>query len=270
MPELPEVETVVRSVAPRICGKTITAIETSVSRVFRGQQSKLQRHLPGQRILAVERYGKNILVRLDGDTLRIHLGMTGKLLLPPARTTHPRATLTLGDTALIFDDARQFGRFELLSETAHPLTLGPDALAISLQSFVALLQQRRGAIKSVLMNQRFLCGMGNIYTDEALFVARVHPLFPAQRVPLKKAEALHGAMKALLREAIQAGGSSISDYVDACGTRGNYQERHQVYGREGAPCPRCGAAIQRIVVAQRSTHFCPRCQKGFVARSVAQ
>jgi formamidopyrimidine-DNA glycosylase len=269
MPELPEVETVVRSVAPRICGQTITGIETSESRIFRGQQSELRQSLPGQRIAAVDRWGKNILVRLDRHTLRIHLGMTGKLLLPPARPTHPRATLVLDDTTLVFDDARQFGRFELLPDASESLLLGPDALSISLESFLSLLKQKRGAIKSVLMNQRILCGMGNIYTDEALFTARIHPLFPAYQVPRKKALALYEAMQALLREAIQAGGSSISDYVDASGTRGEYQDRHQVYGKEGAQCSRCGTAIQRIVVAQRGTHFCPRCQKTPASRAFA-
>lgn len=261
MPELPEVETVVRTVAPQICGKVVIAVETSASLVFRGREPEIQEQLPGQRIHAVDRIGKNILVRLDRHILRIHLGMTGKLLLPPVRPTHPRATLTLDDTLLVFDDARQFGRFELLPAGEATLALGPDALTIPLEAFLRILRERRGAIKNVLMNQRLLSGMGNIYTDEALFAARIHPLRPSQQVSKGRALELHGIMQALLREAILSGGSSISDYVDASGQRGDYQDRHQVYGREGAPCSRCGAAIRRIVVCQRGTHFCPRCQR---------
>lgn len=261
MPELPEVETVVRSLAPRLEGKQIAAVTTTPSRVFRGQQEMLARALPGQRIRRVERYGKNILLHLDRHRLRIHLGMTGKLLFAPAPATHPRATLTLGEEFLVFDDIRQFGRFELLPAEDDALGLGPDALQISPAAFVAMLSLRRGAVKNVLLNQRFLRGMGNIYTDEALFQARVHPLCPGCRVPRAKALALHRAMQALLREAIGAGGSSISDYVDSQGQPGSFQERHQVYGKAGQPCPHCGARIARMVVCQRGTHYCPRCQR---------
>ena len=262
MPELPEVETVVRTLAPRLHGARIERITTSTSRVFRGRQEELEAALPGRRIVAVHRYGKNILIELDHRVLRVHLGMTGKLLFDSAQATHPRATLSLrGGEAdvLVFDDARQFGRFELIDEP-RLLGLGPEPLEIPPPDFIAALRARRTSVKSLLLNQGFLRGMGNIYADEALFQAGIHPLTPACRVRQKQAESLHQAMRALLLEAIAAGGSSISDYADAEGRRGAFQERHQVYGREGKPCPRCGAAIRRIVVAQRGTHFCERCQ----------
>jgi formamidopyrimidine-DNA glycosylase len=261
MPELPEVETVVRSLAPRLTGRRLEAVTTTGSRVFRGQQAAMGDLLPGQHILSVERYGKNILLTLDRHRLRIHLGMTGKLLFAPAPATHPRAIFALDEGTLIFDDIRQFGRVELLPLADGGPALGPDALAISAVSFAVALKDRRGAIKNLLLNQQFLRGMGNIYTDEALFQARIHPLCPGFLVSRAKAVALHAAMQALLREAIAAGGSSISDYVDSDGSRGSFQDRHLVYGKQGEACPRCSGTIHRIVVCQRGTHYCPRCQR---------
>lgn len=265
MPELPEVETAVRSLAPRLTGATIERLVTSDSRVFRGQRAGLESRLPGRQILSVRRYGKNILFSLGHgpDLLRIHLGMTGKLLFDPAGARHTRAELWLSNTnaaRLVFDDTRHFGRFELIpGEDA--LALGPDPLDISRANFVRALASHERAVKNLLLDQAFLRGMGNIYTDEALFQARIHPLTPASQVSRAKAAELHGAMQALLLEAIQRGGSSISDYLDAEGKRGDFQERHQVYGRKGRPCPRCGHPIERTVVAQRGTHYCPRCQR---------
>jgi formamidopyrimidine-DNA glycosylase len=261
MPELPEVETVVRSIAPRLVGRRIVSFTGSPSRVFRNQQQAITDCLPGQRILDVVRYGKNILLRMERHRLRIHLGMTGKLLFAPARGTHPRALLALDDGLLVFDDIRQFGRLELLPLGDGGPALGPDALEIPSTSFVRQLREKRGAVKNLLLNQSFLRGMGNIYADEALHRARIHPLCPANQVSRAKALALHQAMQHLLREAIDAGGSSISDYVDGDGNRGSFQQHHQVYGKQGLPCPNCATAIDRIVLSQRSAHFCPRCQR---------
>ena len=279
MPELPEVETVVRTLAPRLVGWSIKSVSTSASRVFRDQQGLIAATLPGRTVRAVRRYGKNILIELDGNLLRVHLGMTGKLLFASSDaeamvSTHPHATLWLRriipedseqsreeSAVLVFDDSRQFGRFELMPPNeADPLALGPEPLEVPLDEFVGMLKARGGAIKNVLLNQRFLRGLGNIYTDEALFLARIHPLTAASRVKRAKAAVLHESIRLLLEEAIARGGSSISDYVDADGRRGNFQDRHQVYGKEGKPCPRCASAIRRIVVGQRGTHFCPRCQ----------
>ncbi|MDZ7638071.1 MAG: bifunctional DNA-formamidopyrimidine glycosylase/DNA-(apurinic or apyrimidinic site) lyase [Bryobacterales bacterium] len=273
MPELPEVENVVRTLAPRLCGCRIERVRMSASRVFRGRQGEIEASLPGCRVLAVRRYGKNILIELDRCLLRVHLGMTGKLLFDAEQATHPRATLWLCREAeaetgvLIFDDIRQFGRFETLpAEGEEALALGPEPLELSLGAFCKALGERGGAVKNVLLDQHFLRGMGNIYTDEALFLAGIHPLTPASRVTRKKAAALYEAMRLLLQEAIDAGGSSISDYVDAEGRRGGFQDRHQVYGRAAQPCTRCGTLIRRMVVAQRGTHYCPRCQRLAIKR----
>ncbi|MCC6265878.1 MAG: bifunctional DNA-formamidopyrimidine glycosylase/DNA-(apurinic or apyrimidinic site) lyase [Bryobacterales bacterium] len=262
MPELPEVETVVRTLAPRLCGSVIARIATTASRVFRGRQKEIEAALAGKRILEVRRHGKNILIELGTRLLRIHLGMTGKLLFDPVNATHPRATLHLRNSqarVLVFDDPRHFGRFELI-EDVSALALGPDPLEISPSEFTQALHARRGPVKSLLLNQAFLRGMGNIYTDESLFQARIHPLTPACAVPPEKAKALHEAMRRVLLEAIEQGGSSISDYVDAEGREGAFQSQHRVYGREGKPCSRCGEVIRRIVVGQRGTHYCERCQ----------
>jgi len=139
--------------------------------------------------------------------------------------------------------------------------LGPDAFEISAEEFAARLKDRRGSIKPLLLNQRFLRGLGNIYCDEALFRAGIHPLAVAARLSRARVGRLHAAIQEVLGEAIASGGSSISDYVDAEGRRGWFQMQHRVYGKEGEPCPSCGAPIRRIVVAQRGTHYCPRCQR---------
>jgi formamidopyrimidine-DNA glycosylase len=168
----------------------------------------------------------------------------------------------LNEGLLVYDDVRHFGRIEwsasLLERAA---ALGPDALDISLQAFQKLLRSRRARVKPLLLNQRFLCGMGNIYTDEALFEARIHPRAMASSLSRERAARLHRAMVDILETAIRMKGSSISDYVDANGEKGSFQMQHQVYGRAGEPCPICGTAIRRIVVGQRGTHYCPKCQR---------
>jgi formamidopyrimidine-DNA glycosylase len=162
----------------------------------------------------------------------------------------------------VYDDPRQFGRIELgnsLPERAA--RLGPDALAVGAEEFAARLTARRGRIKPLLLNQVFLRGLGNIYADESLFGARIHPLASVARLSPARVGRLYAAIQEVLRAAVEAGGSSVSDYVDADGRAGNFQVQHQVYGREGAPCPRCGTPIRRIVVGQRGTHYCPQCQR---------
>jgi formamidopyrimidine-DNA glycosylase len=198
---------------------------------------------------------------MDNGTLAIHLGMTGKLLVDGPATPYVRAELTLEDCRLVFDDIRQFGRMAW-SETVpeNVARLGPDPLEIPEAEFVRRLRERRGRVKALLLNQGFLRGLGNIYVDEALHRAGIHPLAECVELSKRRVAALHGEMVTVLREAIAGGGSSISDYVDADGRRGSFQERHRVYGREGEACVGCGTAIERIVVAQRGTHFCPVCQ----------
>lgn len=255
MPELPEVETIVRDLAPQLAGRRVVSVEIVAPLVVRTPIEAAA----GQRITEVRRHGKFVVFDCDGGLLSVHLGMTGKLLLDGSRTPHTRVVFHLDTGTLVYDDIRQFGRIEW--EPPRLAKLGPDPLAITAPEFVARLHARRGRIKPALLNQTFLRGLGNIYVDEALFRAGIHPRAIAARLSRARAEGLHTAIQQVLRQAIEARGSSISDYVDASGNRGGFQRMHQVYGKEGEPCVVCGSPIKRIVVVQRGTHFCPRCQR---------
>jgi formamidopyrimidine-DNA glycosylase len=263
MPELPEVETVTRSIA-HLVGRRIVTAEFRCLRVLRGgDPDQMAAKLAGRRIAAVKRYGKFIVMSLSGGGhLTIHLGMTGKLLLggPPGKHTH--AILTLDRGALLYDDSRQFGRLLYSDEFPQRVArLGPEPLEIPFEDFAEGLKKRKTRIKALLLNQDFLRGIGNIYADEALFRAGIHPMAAASRVRGDRARRLYDAIVAVLTEAIAAGGSSISDYVDAEGRKGFFQIQHRVYQHTGDPCFTCGTKIRRALVAQRSSHFCPKCQK---------
>lgn len=258
MPELPEVETVVRSVAPHLAGRLIHAAEFTSRFVTPGNRRTLAGKLAGRRIESVRRRGKFIVVTLDQGMFTIHLGMTGRLSIAGKRGDHTHGVFTLEDGVLLYDDPRQFGKIEW-----NPLRvtkLGPEPLEISLEDFRARLR-RKAQIKPLLLNQSFLAGLGNIYVDESLFAAGIHPLASASRISAARAARLHQAIREILGAAIAAGGSSISDYVDAEGRRGWFQVSHKAYGREGEPCMNCGTPIRKILVGQRGTHFCPKCQK---------
>jgi len=252
MPEGPEVENLVRSLAPHLRDRTIVAVEG-----WQGPES-WRGPLVGKTIRDVRRYGKYIVLDFDDGMLQVHLRMTGKLLLNGEATPYTRVTFTLDQGTLLYDDIRRFGRLRWMAVLPEQ---GPDPLEMTAAEFVEHLRGRRRRIKPLLLDQKCLRGLGNIYVDESLFAAGVHPLATASRVSATKLGRLHSAVVAILREAIAAGGSSISDYVDGDGRPGSYQERHQVYGRAGEPCPRCGRAIERMRVGQRGTHFCPRCQR---------
>ncbi len=263
MPELPEVETVTRSIAPLV-GRRIMSAEIRATRVLRGGDAEvLAGRLQGACILGVKRYGKFILVSIEGGGyLVIHLGMTGRLLLggPPGKHTH--AVLTLDRGVLLYDDSRQFGCLEFYEEFPPRVArLGPEPLEVSFEDFAAALKRRKSRIKALLLNQGFLRGLGNIYADEALFRAGIHPQAMAYRLRGDRPRKLFDAIGAVLTEAIAAGGSSISDYVDAEGRKGFFQLNHRVYQRTGEPCVTCKTPIRRLLVAQRSSHFCPKCQK---------
>ena len=262
MPELPEVETVVRSLAPRLTGRRILNATFSSKFVVRQPFEELSERLRGQLVRAVRRHGKFIVAELEVGALLIHLGMTGKLLYDAPPGKHARAVFELDDGSLVYDDIRHFGRIEWSATLPGRVeALGPDALSIPLEEFLGLLKTRHARIKPLLLNQTFLRGMGNIYTDEALFAARIHPRAIASRLTKVRAARLHHAMVNLLSLAIRHKGSSISDYVDAAGNKGSFQLMHQVYGRAGEPCTACGAPIRRILVSQRGTHYCPKCQR---------
>ena len=259
MPELPEVETIVRGLIPRLTGARIAAASFPCARVLRGPAPQVA----GRLMSRIRRRGKFVIFELDDASwLEIHLGMTGALLLNRDPGPHTRAVLALGADVLVYNDIRQFGRIEHCTGTGGRTgALGPEPLSLDARHWRDHWAQRRGKLKPLLLDQAFLAGLGNIYTDEALFRARLHPERTAAGLPATESLRLLRSIQAVLTEAIACKGSSISDYVDLEGARGSFQERHRVYGRQGEPCPRCGGAIVRITVAQRGTHICVRCQQ---------
>jgi formamidopyrimidine-DNA glycosylase len=271
MPELPEVETVVRGLRPSLMGRVITDVVVYWERSIAAPEADVfVRHVTGRRVVGVGRRGKWIVIELDdGETLLVHLRMTGQLLLERdecAEDKYTRVLFRLDDGGqLRFSDMRKFGRLVLTDEPDEVLgELGPEPLADTFTAplFGEMLAQRRGRIKSLLLNQRFLVGLGNIYVNEALWRARVHPLRAANTLSPAEVERLHGAIRAVLREAIDEGGTTLADgaYQQADGSAGEFAVRLAIYGREGEPCPRCGEEIERVVVGQRGTFVCGECQ----------
>lgn len=247
-----------RSLAPHLPGRRILSASFTSRFVTPGNRRALARKIAGRTIQGIQRRGKFIVMTLDRGTLTVHLGMTGKLLLDGTKDTHTHGTFVLDEGVLLYHDPRQFGR---ILSNADLKELGPEPLEISLEDFVERLRRRKARVKALLLNQRFLAGLGNIYVDESLAIAGIHPLAIASRLSAHKAAALHQAIREVLTLAIEHGGSSISDYVDANGNRGWFQMMHRAYGREGEPCLACGTPIRKIIVAQRGTHYCPRCQR---------
>ena len=259
MPELPEVETVVRTLRPFVIGRRIEESRFFTHLILEG---KPEPQLNGMTILSATRHGKNILLQLDQGILAIHLGMTGKLLVDAIPGKHTRAIFTLDRGVVLYDDIRMFGRIEFDRELPpHIAALGPDPLEIGSDAFVQAVRARKTRIKPLLLNQNFLRGLGNIYVDETLFRAGIHPEALTFRLKPARLQRLHAVIIEVLEASINAGGSSISDYVDSAGKQGSFQDQHRVYGKEGQACPNCGAPILRMVVAQRGTHYCNYCQK---------
>jgi formamidopyrimidine-DNA glycosylase len=271
MPELPEVETIVRGLRPDLQDRVILAAEVDWSRtVATSSLAAFQQRVAGQRIEALGRRGKYVTLQLSGgDWLLIHLKMTGGLQVTPkgaAMDKHVRAVFYLDDgRQLVFHDPRKFGRLHLTDDPDAVLgDLGPEPLAedFTLEGFTARLQWRRGRLKPLLLNQRFIAGLGNIYADETLFIAGLHPERTANTLSGRQIATLYHAMRRVLQQAIDNRGTTLSDrgYRDAQGQAGGNQAYVQVYGRADQPCVRCGTLVQRIVLGGRSTHFCPRCQ----------
>ena len=274
MPELPEVQTVASELDARLPGRTITGVDVLWPRtVGHPGLEEFAAALPGQRVESVGRRAKYIMIALsDGGHLVVHLRMTGRISIEPAATPrdpYTRLVLLLdnGDE-LRFADTRKFGRFYYVpAGEAMPLpsfaTLGPEPLA---EDFTAVLlatriAARKGNVKAALLDQRLVAGLGNIYVDEALFRARIHPRRTLQSLTPEEIEQLYEAIIYVLRRAIGSGGTSFSDYRTTWGQLGGYQEELSVFRKTGAPCPRCGAPIERDVVAGRGTHYCPHCQE---------
>jgi formamidopyrimidine-DNA glycosylase len=266
MPELPEVETVRRELASWLVGRVIREARR-IDAPPGPKYADLER-ASGQRIEAVLRRGKFLLLPLSaGDELVIHLGMTGVIARDDPRT-HVRARLELDRGWLFFRDVRRFGRFLVVRAgiydalpTLRDLGLEPLEPGFSSAAFSERLRGRKIGVKAAIMSQRAVAGVGNIYADEALWRARIHPETEAARVGERRLCALRDAIVEVLTASLEQGGTTLRDYRNVAGERGRYVERLAVYGREGQPCPRCGATIRRIVVAQRGTSFCPRCQR---------
>lgn len=293
VPELPEVETIARGLAKRVCGDSIESVWIGSRRQpLKSPASMIAATLEGKRIVRVHRAGKHIVLDLEnsrathtedkssgGRKLRrtgrehpprganaqwiVHLGMTGRLVVSEpsseiVKHTHLIATLASG-RELRFIDPRMFGKLSV-----HPCGFDPggvEPLEVGEDQFYSLFRGRKTPIKSALLNQKLLRGVGNIYADEALFRAGIRPRRRAASITREKFHALHRAVQDVLREAIALGGSSISDYVDADGEEGFFQLEHRVYGREGEPCRVCQTEIKRVVLGGRSSHYCPKCQK---------
>ena len=270
MPELPEVETVVRQLRrSRLVGARVLGLDLHTPRCLRCQSVPFAT-LIGRSISRISRRGKFIRLDFSGRlTVLVHLRMTGVLSVNPAaqRGKHDHIDLRLSGRRLLrFSDVRKFGGWWLLhkseADTAPPLSaLGPEPLEISRPAFRSLLAARRQAVKALLLDQRRLAGMGNIYCDESLFAARIHPATLASRLTPAQADALWRHMRRILRLAILHRGSSVSDFLDIDGRGGRFQHRHKVYGLSGSPCPRCRTPFLHTRVAGRGTTFCPKCQK---------
>jgi formamidopyrimidine-DNA glycosylase len=269
MPELPEVEVTRRGLAPHLSGRVISAVEVRQP-LLRWPISKAVHSLAGRTVRGVRRRGKYLLVDCGDGHLILHLGMSGSLrVIPPGTPAekHDHFDLVLGDRVLRLRDPRRFGAVLWTSDAvdAHPLlaSLGVEPLSQSLNA-ARLYQLTRGhrmPIKLFLMDGRRIVGVGNIYAAESLFHARIDPRKAARRLTLETSTKLARAIKETLRAAIKAGGSTLQDFVGADGSAGYMQNRFWVYGREGKPCRRCRTPIKRIVQGQRSTFFCPTCQK---------
>ena len=280
MPELPEVETVARGLANRVTGDVIESVWVgSKPEPLLSPAREIVATLESSRISGVRRVGKHIVVDLEPTSATrakskaknknsdhsqwiIHLGMTGRVLVCKPGEEIPKHTHLIAKLAsgreVRFVDPRRFGRLKVTHGFKAP---GSEPLDVPLEDFISLFRGRKTPIKSALLNQKLLSGVGNIYADEALFRAGIRPRRRAESLTQAELARLHSAVREVLKEAIKLGGSSISDYVDSEGEKGFFQLQHRVYGREGEPCLVCKDLVKRVVIAGRSSHYCPHCQK---------
>ena len=270
MPELPEVETVVRSLAGELAGRCVVRVLLRERRLRGGVARDFAARLEGRRIDRLARRGKYLLAWLDdGAVLLVHLGMTGQLTIAPRSRpdrVHDHVVISLDDGRLLtFNDARRFGRVAVVAGAALGVETGegidPLADGFTADVLFGLTRRRRTSVKALLMDQRRVAGLGNIYVNEILFHAAIRPGRRAGRLARADCERLVAVTRRVLAAAIERGGSSISDYRDGLGRAGKFQLRHQVYDRAGEPCRRCGASIRRRADAGRSSFYCPSCQR---------
>lgn len=277
MPELPEAETIVRGLALVLPGRTVRSVEVLRPDVVRGPPDEFAGAVSGQRIRNVGRRGKNIVLSLDPVRVVVNLGMTGRVLTsgaehPDARSTHPAVVFHLEDGGCAtYDDVRRFGMLSALGPGAWrrwTRALGPEPLgrAFTAARLGEILAASRAPIRSLLLDQRRIAGVGNIYAVEALWAARIDPRTPARLIDPAAVARLHRALRRVLRSAIAAGGTTLRNYRDASGEEGRFGRALRVYGRSAEPCTRCRAPVERIVFGGRSAFRCPRCQPGLPAR----
>jgi formamidopyrimidine-DNA glycosylase len=264
MPELPEVETFARKLSPELTGRTILDADVRWARALATPSpKKFREQIRGQKIIQVSRRAKFLNIQLSNFNLLIHLRMSGDLFIKDSKIKpekHDRLILNLsGNQSLVFNDTRKFGRVWLTENTDDIFgRLGPEPLSKDFTSdwLFNALRKRHRQLKPLLLEQTFLAGLGNIYTDESLHIAKLHPLALSDTVTAKQAEKLHDAIRTVLKEGIRRNGASI-DWVYR---GGQFQNHFRVYGRDGEACPVCGTTIQKLVVGQRGTHICPKCQ----------
>jgi len=266
MPELPEVETIKRELEQAILNKKIVQVIIGNAKVIKEPNEKLFiKELENVSVQRIIRRGKLLIFELSSTKfLTIHLKMTGQLIYPGSGQ-NSKVSFKFSDGSLLdFNDSRIFGELRIVKnwqELKFIRELGPEIFDLSLEQFKSILDNKKTRIKILLMDQKIISGIGNLYANEALFWAKIHPLRPANTLSLKEAEELFGAIKRVLSEAIKYGGSSVDQYVRLSGKPGDYARFHRVYNREGEPCYRCKSKIKRINVGGRGTYFCPHCQK---------
>ena len=270
MPELPEVETVVRDLRPLLVGRTFTKIEVGKKALRRKWSRAWDAKLLGKCVQGIRRRGKWIVIDLLEPSLLVHLGMTGQFTVAAAdkpREAHTHLVFTLDNAnELRFRDVRRFGSVTLFPTLVHvdqhfvEKRLGPEPFDLHAKSFHASLKRTKRNLKAILLDQTIVAGVGNIYADESLFEARLPPTKFGNEITPKQAELLRNAIVKVLTRAIDQRGSSIRDYIGGSGLKGRFQDEFRAYGRTGAPCVKCETPIEKITLAGRSTHFCPRCQ----------
>ncbi|HEV7300542.1 MAG TPA: bifunctional DNA-formamidopyrimidine glycosylase/DNA-(apurinic or apyrimidinic site) lyase [Tepidisphaeraceae bacterium] len=265
MPELPEVQTVVTTLRPRAVGQTINDVLIHRADVITPPEVDLRSKLLGRRIESIDRRGKRIIFTVTtAERFYVHLGMTGRLTIDPPDAPllkHTHVAFKLPNFDIRFRDPRRFGGLWWLGAAMGDDLMGPEPLDLRPAQLAVQLRKTKRAIKVALLDQRLIAGLGNIYVDEALHASGIHPLLPACEVSPAQVMKLNRAIKTVLRRAIRSRGSSLRDYVDADGNKGDFQRLHRVYDRAGEACQGCRTTIERIVLGGRSTHFCPRCQR---------
>lgn len=273
MPELPEVETVRRGLEKMVLGDTIEQVSALYPKIIQGDPKNFCQLLKERKILSIDRRGKYLIFNLSGElSLISHLRMEGKYFVksssdPLEKHTHVVFSLH-GGKQLRYNDVRKFGRMELVPtsqkfEVSGIKKLGPEPTKASFDTsvFYHKLNQKKKVVKTALLDQTLVAGLGNIYADEVLWLSRIHPETPSYRLNEQEVKLLHDNIIIELAKAIRAGGTTIRTYTDAFQHLGSFQFELHVYGKKGMPCERCGASIEKIVVGQRGTHFCPVCQK---------